>query len=248
MADFPVVEGKRFEPFELSELFDYSRYVVRKFFEDCNTAKDVADKVIRVIQYPFYLGQPDDQHKWNHFHEKWCKTITLDYWQLNSETALFLIGDCEDSSTLTVGGMRLKGVSSDDVFEAFGVVKDANGNILGGHGWLYARDKSFGTDRFVLVESTLDTPPGQYPEAGSTLDDLKRPFRYGNIIYEPELLFNDVQFIEVSPATSDRHMILRRKRFVENREKYEAIAKAWKVNTKPLRYFRSKLARIRERL
>jgi hypothetical protein len=248
MADFPVIEGERFEPFELSELFDYNRYVVRKFFEDCKTAKDVADKVIRAVQYPFYLGQPDDQHKWNHFHGKWCKTITLDYWQLNSETALLLIGDCEDSSTLAVGGMRLKGVSSDDVFEAFGVVKDANGNILGGHGWLYARDKSFGTDKFVLVESTLDTPPSQYPEVGSTLDDLNKPFRYENIIYEPELLFNDVQYIEISSATSCKRIVLSRKRFVENRGKYEAIAKAWRVNTKPLRYFRSKLAKLRGKL
>jgi hypothetical protein len=246
---FPVIDGERFELFELNELFDYNRYVVKKFFEDCKTAKDVADKVIRAVQYPFYLGQPDDTHKWNHFHGKWCKTITEDYWQLNSETALFLIGDCEDSSTLTVGGMRLKGVSPNNVYEVFGLVKDANGNILGGHAWVYSRDKSFGTDKFVLVESTLDEPPERYPEVGSTLDDLRKPFRYENIVYEPEWLFNDVQFIEV--PSSDKRMMLKmvkRKKFVENKMKYEAIAKAWKINTKPLKKFRSKLARIREKI
>ena len=241
MSMFPVIEEERFEPFELNELFDYNRYVVKKFFEDCKTAKDVADKVIRAVQYPFYLGQPDDTHKWNHFHGKWCKTITEDYWQLNSETALFLIGDCEDSSTLTVGGMRLKGVSPDNVYEVFGVVKDVNGNILGGHGWVYARDKSFGTDKFVLVESTLDEPPEKYPEVGSTLDDLKKPFRYENIIYEPWQLFNDVYYYEVAPLTR------RRCEKKEHLEKYVAIERAWGVQTKFTRAHRkSKWAKIRK--
>jgi hypothetical protein len=244
---FLVIEGTRFEPFELNELFDYNRYVVRKFFEDCKTAKDVADKVIIAVQYPFYLGQPDDTHKWNHFHGKWCKTITEDYWQTCSETALFLIGNCEDSSVLTVGGMRLKGVSPDNVYEVFGLVKDANGNILGGHGWVYAKDKSFGTDKFVLVESTLDEPPEKYPEVSLGLDDLKKPFRYENIVYEPEWLFNDVQFIEI-PSDKSVLKVVKKKRFVENRMKYEAIARAWKINTKPLKKFRSKLARIKEKI
>jgi hypothetical protein len=140
-------------------------------------------------------------------------------------------------------------VEQEIVIEVVGLVKDVSGNILGGHGWVYARDKSFDTYKFVLVESTLDEPPEKYPEVGSTLDDLKKLFRYENIIYEPEWLFNDVQFIEI--PSSDKRMMLKvvkRKKFMENKMKYEAIAKAWKINTKPLRKFRSKLARIREKI
>jgi hypothetical protein len=261
MTDFPVVEGERFEPFRLNELFDYNRFVVMEFFRDCNTAKDVADKVIREIQYPFTGGIPDDSHTWNHFHGKWCRTIYYDYWQMCSETALFKIGDCEDSSVLTVGGMRLKGVSHDSVYEVFGKVLDADTNkILGGHGWVYARDKSFDTDKFVLVESTLDTPPDKYPEVCSTLDDLKKPFKYNNIIYEPELLFNDVDIWSVSNRLIDIRLpegisekdlkklyksMKIKKKVVENRWKYEAIAEAWNIDTKPLKFHRSRLAKLR---
>jgi hypothetical protein len=224
---FPVVEGVRFEPFRLNELFDYQRYVVVKFFEDCRTARDVAEKVIKAIQYPLFMGQPDDKHVWNHFHGKWCRKIELDYWQCCSETALFLIGDCEDSSILTVGGARLKGVPPENVYEVFGVVRDAvTGAILGGHGWVYVRDLSFGTDKFVLVESTLDAPPPRYPEVGSTLEDLKKPFAWEGVVYVPEQLFNDVVYVEIRPLT------MRGRRMRERKEKYEAIMKAWKAKTK----------------
>lgn len=212
----------------MNELLDYNRYVVVKFFEDCRTAKDVAEKVIRAIQYPLYMGQPDDKHVWNHFHGKWCRKIELDYWQACSETALFLIGDCEDSSILTVGGMRLKGVSSENVYEVFGVVRDAQTlEVLGGHGWVYARDPSFGTDKFVLIESTLDQPPQKYPEVGASLEDLKRPYRFENIVYEPEQLFNDEVYIELKPLTTRRGR-KERERLVF----FEAIKRAWKIKTK----------------
>ena len=256
---FPVIEGERFEPFALNELFDFNRHVVRKFFEDCRTAKDVADKVIRAVQYPFFAGQPDDRHRWNHFHGKWCRTIDADYWQLSSESALFCIGDCEDSSVLAVSGMRLLGVAPESVYEVFGVVKDASsGNVLGGHGWVYAKDPSFGTDKYVLVESTLDTPPASYPEVGASLDDLKRPFRLGNVVYDPEWLFNDRYFIVVPPSSPERGaawtalalgMGRRRKRSVESPRKYEALAQAWGASLKPLKHFkRSKLHRLRKAL
>jgi hypothetical protein len=237
---FPVITGKRFEPFRLNELFDFNRHVVGKFFEDCRTAKDAADKVIRVIQYPMYMGQPDDQHHWNHFHGKFDRTITEDYWQTCSETALFGWGDCEDSSVLTVGGIRLKGVSPSNVYEVFGVVRDASGSILGGHGWVYAKDPSFETDKYVLVESTLDTPPAKYPEVGSTLDDLKKPFRLENIIYDPEVLFNDQVYVEVRPITLGRR---------DTRVKHEAIEKAWGIESKYMKALRrSRLYKLKRAL
>jgi hypothetical protein len=206
-------------------LFDYNRYVVQDFFKDCKTAREVAEKVIKAIQYPLFMGQPDDKHVWNHFHRRWCRSIELDYWQTCSETALFLIGDCEDSSVLTVGGMRLVGVSPENVYEVFGLVRDAMTNaILGGHGWVYVKDPSFGTDKFVLVESTLDTPPPRYPEVGPTFEDLKRPYRWENIIYEPQAFFNDTTFTGA--------LVVSGRRLRETKEKYDAIMRAWKAKTK----------------
>jgi len=222
---FPIIEGTRFEKFRLNELLDYNAYCVIEFFEDCRTAKDVADKVIRVVQYPFFMGRPDDKHIWNYFHGKWCRAITDDYWQKASETALTMIGDCEDSSVLAASGMRLKGVPPENVYVAFGVVKDAmTDTILGGHSWVLIKDASFGTDKFVLVESTLDVPPAKYPEVGSTFEDLKRPYRWESIIYEPQAFFNDAIFTGA--------LIVSGRRARETKEKYEAIMRAWKVRTK----------------
>jgi hypothetical protein len=261
MTDFPIVECERFEPFRLNELFDYNKFVVTEFFKDCNTARDVADKVIREIQYPFTHGIPDDKHTWNHFHGKWCRTIIFDYWQTCSETALFKIGDCEDSSVLTVGGMRLKGLSPDDVYEVFGIVIDAETKrILGGHGWVYARDRSFNTDDFVLVESTLDEPPESYPSVGSSFSDLLAQKKIGKVIYKPETLFNDVKIQSVSGRLIDIRLpegisekdlkklyksMKIKKKAMENREKYEAIAESWGIDTKPLKFYRSRLAKLR---
>lgn len=231
---FPVVEGTRFERFRLNELFDYQRHVVRELFKNCKTARDVAELVIRVMQYPLYMGQPDDKHCLNVFHGRFCRCITEDYWQTCSETALFGWGDCEDSSVLTVGGMRLLGVSPENVYEVFGLVRDASsGEVLGGHGWVYARDPSFGTDKFVLVETTLDVPPSRYPEVGSSLDDLKRPYRFESVIYEPEQLFNDEVYVELRP-------LITRKR--SSRKVHEAIERAWGIESKYMKALRRSLS------
>jgi len=235
-VSFPVIEGTRFEPFRLNELFDYNRHVVQDFFKNCKTARDVAELVIRAVQYPLYMGQPDDEHIWNHYHGKWCRVIEWDYWQMCSETALFLIGDCEDSSVLTVGGMRLLGVSSRDVYTVFGLVKDSTGEVLGGHGWVYARDPSFGTNKFVLVETTLDVPPSRYPEVGVTLDDLKRPYKFESVIYEPEQLFNDEVYIELRP------LITRKRSKRSSRRVHEVIERAWGVESKYMKALRRSLS------
>jgi hypothetical protein len=244
-VSFPVIEGTRFEPFRLNELFDYQRYVVVKFFEDCKTAREVAEKVIRAVQYPLYMGQADDEHCANWFHGKFCRCITDDYWAMNSECALCGWGDCEDSSMLVVGGARLKGVPPENVYEVFGVVRDAStGEVLGGHGWVVIRDASFGTDKYVLVESTLDTPPPRYPEVGSTLEDLKKPFAWEGVVYEPEQLFNDVIYVEIRPLTTRRG---RKER--ERLEKYSAIERAWGIETKFTKALRrSRLYRIKRAL
>jgi len=234
---FPLISGRRFEDFNLNELLDFYKYVVRSFIVDCKTAKDVAEKVIVKVQYPLYMGQPDDEHHWNNFHGKWCNTISEDYWQTCSETALMLIGDCEDSSVLCVGAMRALGVVPENVYEVFGVVRDAKtGEILGGHGWLYAMDASFGTLNYVLVESTLDTPPARYPDVGMKLDDLKEPFTLNNVIYDPEVLFNDKYYIEVNPLSFRMDTV----------KKHEALERAWNCRTKLTSKLRtSKIYKIR---
>lgn len=239
---FPIIEGTRFEKFRLNELLDYNAYCVIEFFEDCRTAKDVADKVIRVVQYPFFMGRPDDKHIWNYFHGKWCRTITDDYWQKASETALTMIGDCEDSSVLAASGMRLKGVPPENVYVVFGVVKDAmTDTILGGHSWVLARDASFGTDKYVLCEMTLDVPPQRYPEVGATLEDLKKPYAYNRIVYESQILFNDA-IVEGATAA----LLGRRK---NTKEVHEAIERAWGVESKYMKALRkSKLYRLKRAL
>ena len=225
---FPVVEGTRFERFRLNELFDYNRYVVQEFFKDCGTAREVAEKVIRAIQYPLYMGQPDDRHCVNWFHGKFCRCITDDYWAMPWEVIVCGYGDCEDSSVLTASGMRLKGVPPENVYVSFGVVKDAQTQeILGGHAYVFCRDPSFNSDKYVLVETTLDTPPPRYPEVGSTLEDLKKSFAWEGIVYVPEQLFNDSIYVEIKPLIT-----MRERRMRERKEKYEAIMRAWKIRTK----------------
>jgi len=92
----------------------------------------------------------------------------------------------------------------------------------------------------VLVESTLDVPPSTYPEVGSTLDDLKKPFAWNGIIYEPQQLFNDVVYIEMIPLT------MRKKREKESLRKYMAIERAWGVQTKFMKMHRkSKLIKLK---
>jgi hypothetical protein len=253
--EFPVVRDQFFYPIYLNELIDWQSFVVQEYVKVKKSAKEVVDSLIIDIQYPWWLGQPDDSHTLNMYHGqyKWCKRIDEDFWDKASMVlGTNKVADCDGSAITAVACLRALGLKPEDTYVAFGVVKDASsGQILGGHAYTFARDSSFGTSKYVLCEMTLDEPPERYPEVGSTLDDLKKPFGYENIVYEPEWLFNDVQFIEV--PSSDKRMMLKfvkrkKKRFVENRMKYEAIAKAWKINTKPLRKFRSKLARIRERI
>jgi len=235
-VSFPIIEGTRFERFRLNELFDYNRYVVQEFFKDCGTAREVAELVIRTVQYPLYRGEPDDRHCLNAFHGRFCECITEDYWQTCSETVLFGWGDCEDSSVLTVGGMRLLGVSPRDVYTVFGLVRDSTGEVLGGHGWVYVRDPSFGTDKFVLVETTLDVPPSRYPEVGVTLDDLKRPYTFGSVVYEAEQLFNDEVYIELRP------LITRKRSKRSSRRVHEAIERAWDIESKYMKALRRSLS------
>lgn len=223
---FPIVEGKRFWDFKLNELIDYQSYQVGEFVEGQPTPALLADRVIVDCRYPFHLGKPDDTHLFNCYHGdyKWCKRVDIDFWQKASETARLLVGDCEDTSILYTAGARRVGVSSSNVYEVFGVVKD-NGNVLGGHGWSVCR----WDDKWHLIESTLDIPPSEYP----IVPNINKPFRMGSWVYHPEILFNDEKFSELS-ACNLQHYADRKFNEKETRAKYEALAKAWHIQTKPL--------------
>jgi len=245
--EFPICD-QRFYGFRLSELIDFESYQVENFLGGAHSPVEVAEKVIRAIEYPLYLGQPDDLHKLNNFHGKWCKTESNDFWQMASETAAIGIGDCEDSSILAVAGLRRFGLTENEVYEVFGVVREADsGRVLGGHGWVLAILKTDPEDTaFRLVESTLDTPPDEYP----IVAELNRPFRMKDWEYVPEWLWNDKEFFVVGKAKKMGVLgISMGKKARESIEKYRAIEEMWEQPTKPLERIReSKIYKLKRKL
>ena len=231
----PAFYTQRFWSFKLNELLDFNTKVIGDFIRECDSRRSIADKVIREVEYPFYLGQPDDKHDWNAFHGKWCRSIKLDFWQKSSETAAQLIGDCEDSAILTAAALRRFGVPSKEVYVVFGLVRDADTQeILGGHGWVVF----ILNDLFVLGESTLDIPPREYPSIG-VFESLSKPFHFETIIYDPEFFWIDDQYHYVSSYRPARCLELGLKK-KETKKKYEKIAEAWNVPTKPQKLFNKK--------
>jgi hypothetical protein len=228
------VTEQRFFKLGLNELVDLDSLIVREYVAG-KTLMEVAEAIIREVRYPLHLGQPDDKHIWNAFHGsyKWCKTVNLDFWQKSSETLAMKVGDCEDSSIAFTACARLY-LDSGGVYEAFGLVRDANtGAVLGGHGWVLS--KGLPDDVFRLYESTLDEPPLRYPE----VPDVAKPFTLGNVIYEPEWLWNDQKFMVVGSLDYRE----RKKKEKETTEKYDALSDAWGVDTKPSKAMRKSLAR-----
>jgi len=103
LSKFPVVEGKRFWPFRLNELVDLFSHQVTAYVESIEPDEPwvAADHIIRDIEYPFWLGRPDDTHVWNAFHGKYrrCYRVDLDFWQKASETLAVRVGDCLTGDT-----------------------------------------------------------------------------------------------------------------------------------------------------
>jgi len=243
---FPVVVSQRFWPTRLNELIDPDTYQIEKYIEGVENPKQLADKVIRDVEYPFHHGAPDDLHTLNNFHGKRCYKVKEDFWQKGSETAFMKMGDCEDSSILYVTAARKMGISPENVYVVFGYVERENGEFLGGHGWVYVRDKSFGDDKWHYVETTLDEPPEKYP----VVPDITKPFTWKGITLRPEILWNDKIYKPVGIQIGHIIYQLNRywgmvkkilnyfdlgKKYKETRKKYAALQEVWGMRVKPLK-------------
>ena len=244
IMNFPVVRDQYFYPVYLNELIDYYSYSVKEYVKLKNSAKEIADSIIKDVKYPFWHGAPDDTHVLNMYHGeyKWCKTVREDFWDRGSMViGTNKVGDCDGSSIATVTCLRAFGVTPQNVYVVFGLVRDATtGTVLGGHAYVFCKDKSFKSDKYVLIETTLDTPPKQYPVVGS-FEDCKKPYTYHNVIYDPEFLFNDQEFIQVKAFEMKKRKA--------NFQKEEALTEAWQIPTKLYKlYMKSKIWKIKRAL
>jgi len=249
VTNFPIVYHQRFWPIKLNELIDYQSYLVQEFIKDCKDPKELADKVIKEIEYPFYAGAPDDLHIYNSFHGRFCRKVESDYWAKASECLAALIGDCEDSTIAFVAGARAMGVKPEDVYVVFGYVRNVRtGEVVGGHAWAVIIHESFGAG-WRYVESTLDVPPEEYP----VVEDIRKPFTWGSWVLIPEILWNDVYYEELGMSISLSSSVawflvkMRKKKRVrvgyfelkfkekETRRKYEALRQMWGCDNKPLK-------------
>lgn len=234
MEKIPVMSEQRFFKFRLDELIDLNSEIVRDYvrYKDADAVKEM---IIRDIQYPFFLGQPDDSHWLIAFWGRFIISRLVDYWQTARETLTFRVGDCEDSSVAFVTAMRVLGYTEDEVYEVIGLVKDKDGNVLGGHGWSVFKD----VDGWHLYESTLDEPPREYPK----IDDITKPVQIGGWVYEPYWIFNDKKFIKIKDFGSPSEYMLG----LHSVDKYKAIHDAWGVITtfeKQYNSFKAKLLRV----
>jgi hypothetical protein len=247
-------QGKRYRAwrvaaFNLQELIQIDSNVldyVETFRLSVNPYKELADDVILSFDYPFYDNKFDDYHKLEAFRSdeyKFSKTF-YDYFQTASETLLTRVGDCEDGAILYTTCARALGLHADRVYTALGVVKDDKGNVLGGHAWSLVK----WDDYWRLIETTLSEPYNyDLLIVGQTIEDIKKPFKYKTIIYQPNALWNDENLIDIDLQSillptlpfkfeDGKFRIKTRKRAKkESMDKYRAISSVFGVETKPLR-------------
>ena len=245
---FPVVRSQRFWPIYLNELVDHWSYLPRSYVSEIENPRELMDKLIREIRYPWHLGAPDDHHQYNCYHGeyKWCKTVREDYWDSGSEVLATKVADCDGSAICGCTCARAMGVDPQNVYVVFGYVQRAgSGEFLGGHAWLYIKHESFG-EGWRYVELTLDQPPKEYP----LVPDITKPLDWRGIELKPELLWNDEIYKPV--ATNLGFIIYQlhrywgvkekilgyldlKKRLKETRRKYSALRDAWGIDMKPLK-------------
>ena len=99
-----------------------------------------------------------------------------DVFYLPSETAYMHQGDCEDHAFLLCSLLR-NFLSPDEVFVAFGTY----GLLAEGHAWV-----TWLNSKYWVLEATLEQAPDSIPEQGYP--------------YDPRILFNDVNTMELKPG------------------------------------------------
>jgi len=254
---FPVVRSQFFYPIWLNELLDWQSYQVSEYVRGKSSAREVADSIIRDIEYPLWMGVPDDSHALNCYHGqyKWCRTVSEDFWDPASMVlGTNKVADCDGSAIALAACLRAIGVKPEDVYVVFGYVRNASsGEVVGGHAYVFCRDPSFGNgDSFSYLEATLDTPPDRYPP----VPDIRKPFTWGNWQLVPEIIWNDKYYEEIPPSADLSSSVARfiagmrkigkndivkvgyfhlRFREKETRRKYLALAEAWQLPVKPLK-------------
>lgn len=241
------VEAKRWLNFRLNQLLDTGD-PVWEFRNMMNTRKDICNFVISQIDYPLNYGIPTDKHYNNWFDSNCCHQITQDYWQMASETLRTLslnqkkgklgVGDCEDVSCLFVTLMLEKEWNS---YECLGAVYQDN-QLLGYHGWSIFEDEDH---VWRLYEATLTVPP-DYPGGYPEINPESTEWEVEGILYEAFAKFNRNEYFESQVADIFSSYLRLRSRVKETRKKYQAIATAWRQNTKPLARM-TLLSRIRWR-
>lgn len=232
------VEAKAWLNFRLDMLLDIES-ISQEYQEELKRREDICDFIILQFDYPMVRGLPSDVHKDNWFQGLCCHQITQDYWQKASETLRTLklnqrrgkkgYGDCEDVSILFTNlflTMKWK------AYECFGAVLDSNYNLLGYHGWSIFEDKH---GNWWLYEATLSEPPkylfGYFP-----IDPNLTSWEINGLIYSASVKFNKEEYFECE-LDGDLLVLVLGVNFKskETRKKYEAISRAWRQKTKPVK-------------
>lgn len=230
------VAAKRWLDFEINQLLDTGD-LVWEYRDELKTRKQICDFVITQFDYPMVRGLPSDVHRNNWFQNLCCHQVTADYWQMASETLRTLrlngrkgekgYGDCEDVSALFVTLFLEKKWQA---WECFGLVLE-NGEVLGGHGWGLFQDED---EFFRLYEGTLSEPP-EYPSGYRIIDPELTEWKVGNITYQAFAKFKRKEYYESSVEDLMLKYLQLKFSLKETKKKYEAISKAWGINTKPLK-------------
>jgi len=213
---------------------------VAEFASELKIREHACKFVIEKFDYPLIRGIPTDKHVNNWFSGMECYQISLDYWQPASETLRTLMlsqkkegpaglgmGDCEDTSIALVALFLEKGWKG---MECLGAVYE-NGQLLGGHGWSIFQDED---GRWRIYESTLDEAP-EYPSGYPLISPADNDWQVGGITYHADAKFDRTDYFEWGEAVTLGRYLAIPSRLKETRAKYQAIERAWRVRTKPIR-------------
>jgi len=147
----------------------------------------VWEYVVKNMEYPLLLGMvPVDSHFVTDYFYK-HRSNAFDFWYYPEETLSDGTGDCEDMGILITSLLRTF-ISEYNALAVIGKVLDANGKLLGYHGWAESQLSVAGGSKtnWYVLEGTLDIMPDGWitrEEAYKEGQDFQ---------YVPMIYFNDV--------------------------------------------------------